>query len=70
MDPREERLFEIWRRAPELQKAGQLREALDLWREGLDLKQDLGISGAGDVGELDELQRRIHELERLLAPSR
>lgn len=59
---KENRLNEIWNQAPLLEDKGQFLEALALWREALALKQELGISGAGDVAELDGIQKQIESL--------
>lgn len=67
MDPREQRLDHIWRTAPDLERQDP-SAALALWREALTLKQDLGITGAGDIGELDSIQERITRLEGRTSP--
>jgi hypothetical protein len=59
---KEDRLNEIWGRAPLLENQGQYVEALALWREAYELKRELGITGAGDVGELSGIKDRIGSL--------
>lgn len=54
----EKRLNTIWTLAPELENQKKFREALRLWREALNLKLKLGITGSGDIGELDGIQKR------------
>lgn len=59
---KEERLNAIWNQAPLLEEKSQFMEALALWREALELKLQLGVTGAGDVGELDGIKERINIL--------
>lgn len=59
---KEKRLNEIYKEATLLEKSGRISEARALWKEALAIKQELGISGAGDVLELKALQNKIDKL--------
>lgn len=59
---KEDRLNLIWQEAPRLEQQQQIVEALELWREALQLKQDLGITGSGDVGELNGIKGHVDRL--------
>lgn len=59
---KEKRLNEIYKEASLLEKNGQTSEALTLWREALVIKNELGISGAGDILELNAIQDKIDKL--------
>lgn len=61
-DEKEKRLNEIWKLGPSLEKDGKCTEALELWREALTLKEHLGVTGAGDVGELNGIKANIDRL--------
>lgn len=61
-EEKENRLNSIWHQAPLLEEQGKYNEALALWHEAIELKQELGITGAGDVGELSGIQKRIESL--------
>lgn len=63
MDEKEARFEAIWRDAPDLERQGRYTEALAMWQEALALKQQFGITGSGDIGELDGIQARINSLK-------